>query len=114
DHAEVEETRLARNESAKAALAKIDEFVGEGWIEVEVADAFRTNFERMLSRSRPVDGDGNTEAPKPGDEIAKLFPQILDAQRVAVRALHQEGVISETVRRKFERTLDLQESVRPR
>jgi CPA1 family monovalent cation:H+ antiporter len=114
DRAEFEEERLARIATAKAALAKVDEFVGEGWIEPEMADAFRSNYERLLARSRPTDEGADSEAPIPREAIANLFNQIVDAQRMAVRALHEEGQISESVRRKVERSLDLQESARTR
>lgn len=114
DLSEIEETRLARNESAKAALATIENLVGEGGIDAEMADAWRLNFERMLEQSRPVDQAEDSATSTQSQELGALFRQILDAQRTAVRTLHAEGQISEGVRRSVERSLDLQESARTR
>jgi CPA1 family monovalent cation:H+ antiporter len=114
DHTEAEEHRLVRLETARAALAKIDEFTEDASIPEDVADTLRAPYRRSLDRVEAPIEERELEADQPAVQIRQLFVEILAVQRETVRSLNIEGEISDSVRRDFERMLDLQESARAR
>ena len=114
DTSEEEERRLARRESAKAALAKIDEYVEEDWITGEVAESLRAPYRRMFELDGTPSDERDLDEAQPGQHMRQLFGEIVGVQRETVRNLNMQGEISDSIRRDFENMLDLQESVRVR
>lgn len=114
DTTEEEERRLARRESAKAALAKIDEYAEEDWITDEVAESFRAPYRRAFELNGNPNGGRDLDLEQPGQHIRQLFGELVGVQRETVRNLNMQGEISDSVRRDFENMLDLQESARVR
>jgi CPA1 family monovalent cation:H+ antiporter len=105
------EDAKARIKAAEAALARIDEIAAEGWANEDSLDRargqyrFRTN--RFTSRLTGEDGDGAEER---SVLYQRLRRELLDAERMAVHALRNEGRITEEVAQRVQRDIDLEDS----
>src|SRR5581483_3092837 len=108
--AEQEETK-ARYKAAEAALARLDELLGEGWVREDTAgrlrgaDEFRRS--RMASRFEP-DGDGALD--QQSLAYQRLRRELLDAERAAVVELRRQGMIGDEVMNRITRDLDLEDA----
>jgi monovalent cation/hydrogen antiporter len=108
--AEKEETK-ARYQAAEAALARLDELVGEDWVRDDTAGRLRGAYEfrrsRMASRFDP-DGDGALD--EQSLAYQRLRRELLDAERQAVVALRRQGRIGDEVMNRITRDLDLEDA----
>jgi monovalent cation/hydrogen antiporter len=104
------EDAKARVKAAQAALARLEELVAEDWVRDDTAERlrgqyrFRTN--RFTARYRGEDGDG-VEARSA--DYQRLRRELLAAERSAVIALRNEGVITEEVMQRVQRDIDLED-----
>ncbi len=104
--------RQASLQMAQAALARIEELRGEDWTRDDTLERVRGLFEYRRRRFDPeheTDRDG-TPYEERTDAYRRLMFELFDAQREALIALRNEGVISDEVRRRLERDLDLEET----
>ena len=105
------EDAKARIKAAEAALARIEEIAEEGWANEDSLTRargqyrFRTN--RFTARLTGEDGDGAEER---SVLFQRLRRELLDAERMAVTALRNEGVITEEVAQRVQRDIDLEDS----
>jgi len=108
--AEKEETK-ARYKAAQAALARLDELVGEDWVREDTADrlrgAYQFRLNRMASRFDP-DGDGALDARSL--DYQRLRRELLDAERQALVDLRRRGTIDDEVMNRVTRDLDLEDA----
>jgi monovalent cation/hydrogen antiporter len=108
--AESEEAE-ARVRAAEAALQRLDELVGEGWVLDDTAERvrgqYRFRIDRFSARTDP-DGDGKIE--KRSLKYQRLRRELIDAERHAVVEMRNTGEISDEVMRRVERDLDLEAS----
>jgi CPA1 family monovalent cation:H+ antiporter len=106
--AEAEEA-LARIRAAEAALARLDELVGEAWVLEETAERIRGAYRFRIDRfSARVDPDGDGKIEKQSLKFQKLRRQLIDVERETVVELRNTGEISDEVMRRVERDLDLE------
>jgi monovalent cation/hydrogen antiporter len=111
DGAEGREEALARARTAEAALARLEEIAGEDWVRHDTAERVRGAFDYRRRRfGAQVEGDGAQDYEERTDAYRRLMYELFDAQREALIALRNEGEISDQVRRRVERDLDLEES----
>jgi len=108
------ETQLAREESqararaAQVALRRIDELTGEPWVQAEQARRMRLFYEERLRRVSRFESTPDME----GDaDLRRLHHEVLTAERLAVVALRDEGVVGDEVLHQIEKEIDV-ESVR--
>jgi len=105
------EDAKARIRAAEAALARIEEIAEEGWANEDSLTRargqyrFRTN--RFTARLTGDDGDGAEER---SVLYQRLRRELLDAERMAVTSLRNEGVITEEVAQRVQRDIDLEDS----
>jgi Na+/H+ antiporter len=108
--AEHEEVK-ARIRAAEAALERLDELQTEDWVREDTAERMRGLYgfrqERFRSRYDP-DGDGSVE--ERSLNYQRLRRELLDAERMAVQQLRQQGVIGDDVMRRVVRDLDLEDA----
>jgi CPA1 family monovalent cation:H+ antiporter len=107
---EREQTK-ARIHAAEAALARIEELVEEDWVREDTAERLRGlyRFRRTRFAERyHGDGDGTLEARSA--DYQQLVHELLEAERQAVVALRQSGVIGDDAMRAVHRELDLEEA----
>jgi CPA1 family monovalent cation:H+ antiporter len=106
--AEAEEAQ-ARIRAAEAALARLDELVGEAWVREDTAERLRGQYRFRIDRfSARVDPDGDGKIEKRSLKYQRLRRELLDTERSAVVEMRNMGEISDEVMRRVERDLDLE------
>ena len=105
------EEATARIRAAEAALERLEELVGEGWVRPETAERVRGLYAFRSSRfqARLEEGD-DRGIEEQSIAFQRLRHELLEAERAAVVALRNEGEISEDVMQRLARDLDLEES----
>ena len=110
DGLEAKEEAKARIFAADAAIARLDELAGEGWVRDDTAERMRGlyNFRRSRFRARfDADDDGAIE--ERSANYQRLRHELLEAERRAVVDMRRSGRISDDVMRLVERDLDLED-----
>jgi monovalent cation/hydrogen antiporter len=111
DHREDEDDAKARIHAAEAALARLEELLGEDWVREDTAERLRGlyGFRRNRFASRfDEESDGAIETQS--QNYQRLRRELLDAERAAVWELGREGVISFDVANRVRRDLDLEDA----
>lgn len=111
EHLEREESK-ARLATVEAALTRIDELAVEDWVREDTAERVRRSFDyrrrRFGSRfDSDADSDGYEERT---ENYQRLMRELLDAQRMTLVSLRNDGHINDDVMRRIERELDLEDS----
>jgi monovalent cation/hydrogen antiporter len=111
DGVEEREERVARQRVAEAGVTRIDGLGEPDWISTESIGRARNILSYRSRRfSALADGDGADEFEERTDAWRRLMYDVLEAQRRELVAMRNRGDISDEVRRKIERDLDLEES----
>jgi monovalent cation/hydrogen antiporter len=110
DGSDEREEVSARIRLAEAALARIEQVSGEDWTRPDTLDRVRGMYDYRRRRfSAREDGDADRYEERTG-AYQRLMYELFDAQREELIALRNRGEISDEVRRRVERELDLEES----
>jgi CPA1 family monovalent cation:H+ antiporter len=103
------EDAKARIKAAEAALARLEELLGEGSVRPQTADRLRGLFgfrrDRFRARFDESD-DGSIE--EQSLAYQRVMRELLDAERAALVALRNDGLINDTVMQRVQRDLDLE------
>jgi CPA1 family monovalent cation:H+ antiporter len=104
------EDAKARIRAAEAALARIEEIAAEGWANDDSLERARGQYRFRTSRFRSrLTGDGDGAAEDRSIRYQRLRRELLDAERAAVVALRNEGLITEEVMQRVQRDIDLED-----
>jgi monovalent cation/hydrogen antiporter len=110
DGSEEREEMAARVRLAEAALARVEELTDEEWARPDTLERVRGQYDyrrrRFASRE---DGDGDQYEERTG-AYQRVMQELFDAQREELIGMRNRGDISDEVRRRVERELDLEES----
>jgi CPA1 family monovalent cation:H+ antiporter len=100
----------ARIHAAEAAIARLDELLGEDWVREDTAERVRGayTFRTNRFRARLDDGDDGSIESRSQD-YQRLRRELLDAERSALIELRRSGVISNDVWLRVGRDLDLED-----
>jgi CPA1 family monovalent cation:H+ antiporter len=110
DGSEEREEVAARVRLAEAAIARVEELTGADWVRDETLERVRGLYDYRRRRFGAIgDGDGTEYEERTGAYI-RLMYELFDAQREELIGLRNRGEISDEVRRRVERDLDLEES----
>jgi monovalent cation/hydrogen antiporter len=110
DGSEEREEVAARVRLAEAALARIEELSEEDWARPDTLERVRGQYDYRRRRfAAREDGDGDGYEERTG-AYQRLMYELFDAQREALIGMRNRGDISDEVRRRVERELDLEES----
>lgn len=110
DGVEEREERLARQRLAAAGIERIDELGEPDWVSPESLQRARNVLDYRSRRFGALaDGDGD-DFEERTDAWRRLQYELFDAQREQLIQMRNRGEISDEVRRKIERDLDLEES----
>ena len=110
DGAEREDAK-ARIKAAEAAIARLDELTAEDWVRDDTAERLRGSYRFRQTRFRArLDGQDDDGVEERSQQFQRLRRELLDAERDAVLALRNEGVITEEVMQRVQRDLDLEDS----
>ena len=106
---EREEAR-ARVRAAEAALARIDELLGEDWVaEPEARNLWGVyDHRRRRYAARGGGGRGDPELEKRTEAVERLTRELIAAEREAIVSMRNAGEINDEVMRRIERDLDLE------
>ena len=110
DGIEEREDAKARVHAAEAALARLEELVGEEWVREDTAERMRGAYRFRTSRfqARLDDGDDGAIESRSQD-FQRLRRELLDAERRALIDLRRSGTISNDVWLRVGRDLDLED-----
>jgi CPA1 family monovalent cation:H+ antiporter len=104
------EERIARQRVAEAGLDRLDRLGEPDWIAGESIERARNLLDYRRRRfTALLDGDGDGYEER-ADAWRRLMYDVYDAQREQLVDLRNRGEISDEVRRKIERDVDLEES----
>ncbi len=110
DDSEEREEVAARTRLAEAAIARVEELTGADWVREDTLERVRGLYDYRRRRFGAIgDGDGTEYEERTGAYI-RLMYELFDAQREELIGLRNRGDISDEVRRRVERDLDLEES----
>jgi monovalent cation/hydrogen antiporter len=110
DGEEQREEILARLRLAEAAIARLDEVAQEDWTRDDTVERVRGMYDYRRRRfNARGDGDSETYEERSGAYTRLMF-ELFDAQREELLGLRNRREISDEVRRRVERDLDLEES----
>lgn len=104
------EERVARQRLADAGLGRLDELGEPNWISPESIGRARSMLDYRSRRFGALAGGDGDEYEERTDAWRRLQYELFDAQRDQLIELRNRGEISDEVRRKIERDLDLEES----
>ena len=110
DGSEEREEIAARVRLAEAAIGRAEELTDEDWVRPDTLERMRGMYDYRRRRfSAREDGDGDRYEERTGAYL-RLMHELLDAQREELIGMRNRGEISDEVRRRVERELDLEES----
>jgi monovalent cation/hydrogen antiporter len=111
DDTEDREELRARLAAVKAALGRLEELSREDWTRDDTVDRLRRAYDyrkrRFAARAGKVEDDGYEERSL---AYQRLVRELLDVQRRALVDLRNQGEISDSVLRRVERDLDLEDT----
>ena len=104
-----DEEAQARVRAAEAALERLEELVGEGWVLDDTAERLRGGYRFRIDRfSARIDPDGDGKIEKRSLKYQRVRRELLEAERHAVVEMRNTGEIRDEVMRRVERDLDLE------
>jgi CPA1 family monovalent cation:H+ antiporter len=111
NEADVQEEAKARIHASEAALERLEQLVGEGWVPPDTAERARGlyNFRSNRFRAR-LDGSDEDGLEERSIAYQRLRRELLEAERAAVVTLRNEGRISDEIMGRVTRDLDLEDS----
>jgi CPA1 family monovalent cation:H+ antiporter len=116
DPAEEQEEAEARLRAAEAALSRLEELRDEEWVHKETAERMRELYEFRRQRfgawlaERTENGEEEDAYEQRSQAYQRLRRELLAAEREALLMLRNEGCISDEVRGRVERDLDLEDA----
>jgi CPA1 family monovalent cation:H+ antiporter len=103
------EDAKARIKAAEAALARLEAIAAEGWANEDSLERARGQYRFRTNRFRArYTGEDDGGAEDRSERFQRLRRELLDAERDAVVALRNEGVITEDVMQRVQRDIDLE------
>ncbi|MEA2423325.1 MAG: monovalent cation/hydrogen antiporter [Thermoleophilaceae bacterium] len=112
DDAEVRQEAKARLKAAKAAIARLDELGEEEWTRDDTIERMRGMYEYRTRRFRArfVDDEDGEDYESRSEVYQRAVREVLKAERDAIVAMRDAGVISSDTMHRIERDLDLEDS----
>jgi Na+/H+ antiporter len=110
DGSEEREEVAARIRLAEAALARVEELDGEDWARPDTLERMRGMYDYRRRRFAAREDGGEYGYEERTGAYQRLMHELLEAQREELIGLRNRGDISDEVRRRVERELDLEES----
>ena len=110
DGSEEREEVAARIRLAEAALGRVEELRDEDWVRDDTLDRTSGLYDYRRRRFAAREDGDVEDYEKRTEAYQRVMHELLDAQREALIAMRNRGDISDEVRRRMERELDLEES----
>jgi monovalent cation/hydrogen antiporter len=104
----------ARLRAAEAALERIDELEDEDLVREDTAERMREFYEfrrrRFATHLEGQSEDDDEDYEERSQAFQSFRRELLDAERAALLRLRDQGCLSDEVRRRVERDLDLEDT----
>ena len=101
----------ARLLAARAAIARVDELVGEDWVREDTADRVKRQYEFRIQRfSARFDDEYDGAIDERSRQYQRLVRELLEAQRAEIIRLRNLGKINDEIMHRIERDLDLEDT----
>ena len=110
DGADEREENVARLRLAEAAIVRLDEVSMETWARDDTVERVRGMYRYRARRFDALDGGEDRSFEDRADDYRRLMFELFDAQREELISLRNSLEISDEVRRRIERDLDLEVS----
>ena len=111
DQLDEEEDARARITAADAAVARLDELIGEDWVREDTAERMRGLYDFRRNRfSSRFDESSDGAIEQQSQAYQRLRHELLDAERNAIAQMRHQGEISSDVERRVLRDLDLEDA----
>ena len=111
DGMDAKEDAKARIHAAEAALARLEQLVGEDWVRDDTAERMRGLYGFRRDRfSERIDAEADGSIEERSAAYQRLRRELLEAERGAVVELRREGRIGDDVMRRVTHDLDLEDS----
>ena len=105
------EDAKARIRAAEAALVRLEELVAEGAVHPDSADRLRGAYGFRLNRFQErLSGGGDGEIERRSARYQRVRRELLEAERGAVVAMRNSGLINDEVMNRVQRDIDLEAS----
>jgi len=104
---ELEEAH-ARQEAARAALARLDDLAQAPEVSPGAIERMRTLYTQRVQRASSIDPGVSAGSARAQAALRRLQHETLSAERRALIALRDEGVISDDVLQRLEQELDIE------
>jgi monovalent cation/hydrogen antiporter len=104
---ELEEAH-ARQEAGRAALARLDDLARAPGASREDIERMRTLYTQRVQRASSIDPGADAESARAQAALRRLRHETLSAERRALIALRDQGVISDDVLHRLEQELDIE------
>jgi NhaP-type Na+/H+ or K+/H+ antiporter len=105
------EDAKARIKAAEAALVRLEELEAEDWVREDTAERVRGQYRFRSNRFRArYAGVDEERVEERSAQYQRLRRELLAAERNAVLALRNDGVITEEVMQRVQRDIDLEDS----
>ena len=102
------EEAYAREEAARAALARIEALAGEPWTRREELDRMRDRYTQRVRQASTITLGGDEASVKARAAFRRLRHQALEAERRRLIELRDQGAISDEVLHRLEQELDVE------
>lgn len=103
-----QEERQAREHAATAALARLDELIGEEWLRPDHVDRLRVDYGRRLERYAQPGTKVDESTLEAAEAFRRLRHETLTAERLDLIGLRNDGTISDEVLHRLEHELDVE------
>jgi Na+/H+ antiporter len=107
DTLEREETH-AREVAARAGLTRLDDLAGESWARPDHVARMRSVYTQRMRKVSSIELGDSDAAAKAESAVRRLRHETLSAERRAVIALRDQGVISDEILHRLEQELDVE------
>jgi CPA1 family monovalent cation:H+ antiporter len=107
DTLEREETH-AREMATRAALTRLDDLAGESWARPDHVNRMRSVYTQRMRKASSIELGDSDAAAKVEAAVRRLRHETLSAERRAVIALRDQGVISDEILHRLEQELDVE------
>ena len=98
----------AREVAARAALTRLRDLAGESWAQAHHVDRLRSVYTQRARRASPLEISESDATARAEAAFRRLRHQTLSAERRAVIALRDQGIISDEVLHRLEGELDVE------
>ena len=98
----------AREVATQAALTRLDDLSGEAWAQPDHVDRMRSVYAQRMRKASTIELGDSEAVARAQATVRRLRHETLSAERRAVIALRDQGIISDEILHRLEQELDVE------